>query len=155
MFRFRLDSVPGQEQDAQVSEDPLDILVGVPGDRWRGGASLRHQSHQPISVDVHTQFDCVSVQRQSETIAEDFHCPLYLHTNRSTPPYLTERVCVFTQAELTCLSVRSRLQALGFPSSSPRGFTTATATSLPTEGGKHLSTLTSALPAACDWSMAT
>lgn len=42
----------------------------------------------------------------------------------------------------TCRSVRSRLRVLGFPRPAARGFTTATAISLPTEGGKLLSTLT-------------
>lgn len=40
---------------------------------------------------------------------------------------------------------------LGFPRPAARGFTTVTATSLPTEGGKQLSTLTLSFR---DWSIA-
>lgn len=65
-----------------MPKDPLDIQIRVSADWWRGGAFLGHQGHHPISVDVHTEFDSVSVRWQRQTVTEDLHGPLHLSMKR-------------------------------------------------------------------------
>lgn len=66
-----------------MPKDPLDIQVWVSADWWRGGTSLGHQGHHPISVDIHTEFYSVCVQWQRETVTEDLHGPLHLNIDMS------------------------------------------------------------------------
>lgn len=73
-------TVPGHEEAAEMFKDLLDVQVWLPADWWRDRVTRGNQNHQPVSVDVHTEFDSVFVQWKSQTITQDLHCPHHLGT---------------------------------------------------------------------------
>lgn len=75
---FEMPNTPGQEKVVQVFEDGLDVEVGLFDDGLGYRVSWRHQGHHPVSVDVHTQLDRVSIQRQRQAVTQHLHGPLHL-----------------------------------------------------------------------------
>lgn len=73
-------TVPGQEEAAEMFKDLLDVQVRLPADWWRDRAARGNQNHQPVSVDVHTEFDSVFVQWKSQTVTQDLQRPHHLGT---------------------------------------------------------------------------
>lgn len=75
--------IPWQEEIVQVFENGLDVEVGLFDDGLRYGISWRHQGHDPVCVDVHTQLHRVAVQRQGQAITQHLHGPFHLMSQRT------------------------------------------------------------------------
>lgn len=73
-------TVPGHEEAAEMFKDLLDVQVWLPADWWRDRVTRGNQNHQPVGVDVHTEFDGVFVQWKSQTVTQDLHRPHHLGT---------------------------------------------------------------------------
>lgn len=85
-------NTPGQEKVVQVFQDGLDVEVGLFNDRLWYRVSWRHKGHYPVSVDVHTQLNRVSVQRERQAVTQHLHGPFHLRTTRTALALATKPV---------------------------------------------------------------
>lgn len=69
---------PWYKDIVEVFEDCLDIHVGLPDHRLRHGVPGCYQGHHPVSVNINTQLDRVTLQGEGEAITQHLHGPFHL-----------------------------------------------------------------------------